>query len=243
MSLKIAPVISRQPQNVPPTLDFWQLRREGIEYIIRLGSDFWTDYNLHDPGITMLEVLCWAITDLGYRTQLPIGDLIADKTGRFAPADMPTPDAVLACNPVTVNDFRKVLIDIDGVRNAWIEVDRMGEFPFKIAGSKIVQSSETDVKRLVLNGLYKIQIDLDDLCDCGTPNEIIDRVRTTLSRYRNLCEDFTPIETVKTAKIQLCMGVDIADDADPNDVAAAILLDTPILSQNVCRAFLQKHRV
>ena len=30
------------------------LRQKGLEYIEKLGSRLWTDYNIHDPGITML---------------------------------------------------------------------------------------------------------------------------------------------------------------------------------------------
>ncbi len=44
-------------------LDYDTLRREGIKHIERPGSTFWTDYNTHDPGITILEQLCYAITN------------------------------------------------------------------------------------------------------------------------------------------------------------------------------------
>ncbi len=47
-------------------LDFEFLRKQGIEYIESLGSALWTDFNTHDPGITILEILCYAITDLGF---------------------------------------------------------------------------------------------------------------------------------------------------------------------------------
>ncbi|MEN0047012.1 MAG: hypothetical protein AAF806_08150, partial [Bacteroidota bacterium] len=50
------------------TLDFNALREEGTAYIAQLGHELWTDFNTHDPGITMLEVLCYAINDLAYRT-------------------------------------------------------------------------------------------------------------------------------------------------------------------------------
>ncbi|MCI5210374.1 MAG: hypothetical protein D3910_16660, partial [Candidatus Electrothrix sp. ATG2] len=48
-------------------LDFHSLRQEGIRHIERIGNKFWTDYNTHDPGITILEQLCYALTDLLYR--------------------------------------------------------------------------------------------------------------------------------------------------------------------------------
>ena len=48
-------------------LDFDFLREQGIKYIEALGSKLWTDYNSHDPGITMLEVLSYA--DQGNESQ------------------------------------------------------------------------------------------------------------------------------------------------------------------------------
>ncbi len=49
----------------PAYLDFNRLRETGIKHLEELGSDLWTDFNLHDPGITILETLVYALTDLG----------------------------------------------------------------------------------------------------------------------------------------------------------------------------------
>ena len=57
-----------------------QLYALGLKHIQRLSSEIWTDYNLHDPGITTLELLCYALTDLSYRASFPIADLLATKT-------------------------------------------------------------------------------------------------------------------------------------------------------------------
>ena len=32
----------------------------------RLCGDQWSDFNSHDPGITILEQLCFALTELGF---------------------------------------------------------------------------------------------------------------------------------------------------------------------------------
>ncbi len=61
--------ISKRPPE-DPSLDFERMREEGIEYIQKLSGQLWTDYNLHDPGVTILEVLCYALTDMGYRVNL-----------------------------------------------------------------------------------------------------------------------------------------------------------------------------
>lgn len=110
--------IPRKPV-YPPSMDYGLLRREGLRHLERLGSAIWTDYNSHDPGVTMLEVLCYALTDLGYRAQLPAEDLFLPSGKRRRPFF--TASEILPNAPVTALDFRKLLIDIDGVKNAWLE--------------------------------------------------------------------------------------------------------------------------
>jgi hypothetical protein len=114
----------------PPSMDWNLLRREGIKHIERLGSMVWTDYNVHDPGITILEVLCYALTDLGYRANLPAADIFSGIEGK------PFYSAVeiLPCRPVTALDLRKVLIDIPGVQNAWVEQMEEPEVRFWFGG-------------------------------------------------------------------------------------------------------------
>src|SRR5579863_4449357 len=87
----------------PPYLDFNTLRTNAINYLGPITSKYWTDYNIHDPGITTLEALMYAIMDLGYRANLPIGSLLATPAG--------TPDSnfftaaeILGCNPATILD-------------------------------------------------------------------------------------------------------------------------------------------
>jgi hypothetical protein len=66
-------------------LDYNFLRREGIRHLERLAGPLWTDFNLHDPGITILEQLCYALTDLSYRIAYDLKDLLA--TGEREPVD------------------------------------------------------------------------------------------------------------------------------------------------------------
>lgn len=107
-----------------PSENYGLLRKQGIEHIEKLASKLWTDYNVHDPGITTLEMLSYAITDLGYRTRYPIEDILAEAPAE-PPADIQnffTSREILPCNPVSKNDFRAVMIDVPGVKNAWLEM-------------------------------------------------------------------------------------------------------------------------
>ena len=44
--------IPKRPLVQSESLDYARLRKQGVDYIASLGSDFWTDFNVHDPGIT-----------------------------------------------------------------------------------------------------------------------------------------------------------------------------------------------
>ena len=54
--------------------------RDSLAEVRRLSSALWTDHNTHDPGVTTLEVLCYAITDLAYRTDFATADLLAGQS-------------------------------------------------------------------------------------------------------------------------------------------------------------------
>lgn len=124
--------MSEQSTTIPktpklqPAEDFYALRREGIGFIEQMGSHLWTDYNTHDPGITILDALCYAMTDLAYRTRWAIEDLLASAMPAANP-EQPYPNqpfftarTILTVNPWTPDDFRRLLIDLDLVRNAWV---------------------------------------------------------------------------------------------------------------------------
>ncbi len=117
----ISTVITQTDPDLPEFLDFEILRKEGLEHIGALAGKIWTDHNAHDPGITILEVLVYALMDLGYKTNLPFTDIITPKEGSDTDDNFLTPLAILTVNPATITDYRKLLLEIEGVKNAWLE--------------------------------------------------------------------------------------------------------------------------
>lgn len=108
---------------LPPELksqDFTFLREAGLEKIRQIASQTWTDHNVHDPGITMLEAFCYAMTEAGLRTGMPMQDLLASASA-MAPQEFFSPRMVLPSSPVTALDFRKVLLDHHLIQNAWVQ--------------------------------------------------------------------------------------------------------------------------
>lgn len=115
-------IIQKEPQREPDQ-DFTALRRKGIELIEQMSRRWWTDYNSHDPGVTILEALCYAITDLGYRIGWDIADLLQNPPGDgMDNAIQPffTAREILTVNPLTADDLRRLLIDHKGISKAWI---------------------------------------------------------------------------------------------------------------------------
>lgn len=112
-------------QALPPALDYAALRAEGLACLQQLSGQTWTDYNDHDPGVTLLEALCFALTDVGYRAALPVPTLLAPAAPGAPAADLLVPaHHAFANHPVTPNDYQKLLLDrFHGqLRNAWVSV-------------------------------------------------------------------------------------------------------------------------
>jgi uncharacterized protein YegP (UPF0339 family) len=162
--MKQPATINRNPV-LTNSQDYAKLRKEGLDHIERLSSDLWTDYNSHDPGITLLELLCYAITDVGWRTRYPVKDFLADRAAGSPSGSRQfyTAREILTSTPVTINDFRKLLIDIRGVKNAWIEpVDSPGPDIFiNHRRSRLQYEPEENLQKLNIRGLYNVLLELD----------------------------------------------------------------------------------
>ncbi|MDQ6969602.1 MAG: hypothetical protein Q9M16_03735 [Mariprofundus sp.] len=118
------PVYIDKNKPKPASQDYTFLRKKGIEHIEALAGSVWTDYNIHDPGITILEMIAYAITELGYRTNFKIEDILSELSldGLDYKDDLFTAREILTCNAVTLEDFRKIMIDVEGVKNAWLNI-------------------------------------------------------------------------------------------------------------------------
>lgn len=77
------------------------LLNEGIRLLQQYAGKLWTDYNEHDPGLTILEELCYVIAELFQRAELPIADLLtrADGTSMAQDNAIYTASEILHNNP------------------------------------------------------------------------------------------------------------------------------------------------
>lgn len=209
-----------------PAMDYAYLRSEGIRLLERLGAQVWTDFNAHDPGITILEQLCYAITDLGYRINYDIKDLLAG--GDEDPyRSLYSPAKILTMAPVTLTDLRKLVIDVPGVKNAWIEPITNtspglfydpSELELYLEGSAPQPPHRLPVP---LRGLYSILIETDESLGLH-PADILPEVNRRLHACRTLGEDFTPPSILRGQSIIIHAKIEIGSVEDPERLLAQI---------------------
>src|SRR5689334_17535296 len=155
---------SRTPPTLPlgplehVSMDYARLREEGLRLLGRLAGAQWTDFNTHDPGITILEQLCYAITDLGYRTAYSMPELLAGREPW-----LPGPEAILTTDPVTLADVRKLALDVEGIGNAWVEASGDAAVPFfhhAPSGELRLRPdpAEPDAAPVQLHGLHRLTV-------------------------------------------------------------------------------------
>ncbi|MCF6350625.1 MAG: hypothetical protein L3J23_06280 [Flavobacteriaceae bacterium] len=218
------------PKNISTKddLDFSFLKEKGIAYIEQLGGSLWTDFNSHDPGITMLEMLSYAITDLGMRIDMPIKNLLTttDSTKNLN-TQFYKASEIFPTKPVTLLDYRKLFIDIDGVKNCWLRPHKKVVYvnckddELSYDKEKFSDISSNFKRDFILNGLYDILVDLEEGKSITTIRKLI---RKKYHAHRNLCEDLICINEVPQQMISVCANIEVEKTADEELVNAKILL-------------------
>ena len=217
--------------------DFDALRLRAIGTLQRLAGQTWTDHNSHDPGITLLEAVCYAITDLAYRTEHPVADLlaslpVADGQPPSATAGLFTPAQVLPSGPVTADDLRRIVIDLPGVRNAWVEPVHAALASHDAAQallSPVAQGADgaearsgPNVQWLRPRGLQRVLIEksgLDADVDGGALELL---VAQRLQQWRALGEDIAEIRVLDRLPVALDGRIELATGADGAETLAAV---------------------
>ncbi len=203
-----------------PGLDYVFLKETGTTIIQELAGQIWTDYNEHDPGVTTLEQLCYALTELSYRAELPLPDLLTDtRSGWIDPHRQALfiPRRIFPCNPVTVADYRKLIVDrVPEVCNVWLAPTRDNDCPDGV------------------EGLYDIRLNVPGINGCSTdpdlqPAQIIDRVRRVYSRHRGLCEDVASILILESLPTTVFADVTLNATGAADVVLADLFFRTGLL--------------
>ncbi len=189
-------------QDLLRSMDYFFLRKEGIRYVQELSGKIWTDYNEHDPGVTILEQCCFALTDLAYRTNTSIEKILfsnGDKRQIAASNGLYAPEEILLSSDVTLLDHKIFFLDkLKNISNVWFR---------KAEGIDI-------------NGLYDIIV--QPVSDQIQESEIEKNVRELFAANRNLCEDINKVIILEPEDLELSVTIDVYEEYGVEEVLAEI---------------------
>lgn len=209
-----------------PAMDYSLLRQEGIRQLERLAKQLWTDFNTHDPGITLLEQICYALTDLAYRINYSVPDLLSSQ-GVDTYASLYTPAQILPSYPVTLNDLRKLVIDVNGVKNAWLDKAQAIPLYFDACTNTLcIQKQAITAEPIDLQGLYQVGFEIFEWLTVAGAAEyqetILWHVAHRLRVHRGLGEDFATIQPLDPQDIQVQAWIEIDAVEEANSMLLAI---------------------
>ena len=221
---------------LPGPMEYDQLLEYGLAHIRQIGSGSWTDFNAHDPGVTILEALTLALNDLSYRSSAAMADLLTrpggsapSLEGALFPADVILPNA-----PTTPDDYRKLILEnIPGIRNVWLRETTRGLLIPHIP-------NKTTSRSTTLQGYYNILVELeglntmkDDPAVLAVVGKDIDgkviadhigednvkalfrhSILSLLRKHRNIGEDFLDVTFLRPVEVGICAEIEIDSDVD-----------------------------
>lgn len=190
---------------------FEQLRRDGIAYAQQFSGRLWSDYNLHDPGVTILEQLCYALTDLIHRADLDVADYLANADGEldFEQLALHRPENIFPARPTTLADYRRAILKtVRELENLWLT-------PCSGAGA----SGNS-------RGLYHITLKLAHGVTQEQQAAVIEKVFRYYNSIRNLCEGIATITVVRDDDYELCAEIEVQSGRRPADMLAEIYFES-----------------
>ena len=201
-----------------PEFDFDALRLEGVEFLQKICGSNWTNFNIQDPGVTILEQIVFTLSEMGYKTSFGIENYLAGDKGTidYESQGMILPEKILPSAPVTENDFAKSLyLSIPEISNVKINANGFG---------------------------YKITIVPIGSEDSHLEESIKERVEKFWKENHNLCDALEEIEIKWKKKCYLDGRIVISTTIPVEDTlkqiyeVAASFLSTKIQFQNYAEA-------
>jgi|GEM_PF-5753207 len=185
-----------------PPLDFHSLRLRGLEWAQTYAGEVWTDYNIHDPGVTLLEALAYGLTDLAYRVDFETADLLTGPGNSLdlAALGLLPPEEALPSRPATLEDWRAVILDVDpAIDNAWVD------------------AQPDDAGRL------RVGLQAHGLTDQAARAALLARVWGAAQANRNAGEDVVAVGFVREIPCGLELAAEVERDREPAEIAADVL--------------------
>ncbi|WP_105170025.1 hypothetical protein [Pseudoalteromonas sp. T1lg23B] len=196
---------------LPKALQFTFLKNAGITTLKALAGASWSNYNDSDPGVTILEQIVFALTELGYVNTFDIADVLTQPDGSIDyQQQFYAIDEILTTGPISTADYRKLVVDnISEIDNVYLQ-------PISLSDQ--------------LTGLYQVWLYAPHLPTQMTAQTQVQAqqalcrsVYQLLNKHRNLGEYFLMPQVLRTNTVTLSGEVLLTQDADPEQVHVDIM--------------------
>ena len=189
--------ISRQPEDEL----YADLQKRTLDELQNLSGNVWTDYNPHDPGVTIADIANYALTELAYKLGFDLEDYLTDNNGKY-PVEkygLFTDEEVYPVSAVTEDDYRKLIL---------------AQFPV-VENVKV----ETDCE----HGIYHFRLRLSPFFKGP---DITERVRRFFHKHRNLCENVGEVTIDEPKNLLFSADMEIEAGSDATDVLVQVFYTT-----------------
>ncbi len=177
---------------------FSALQKKSLEEFQRLSGEVWTDFNPHDPGVTIADITNYALTELDYKLGFNLQDYLTDSQGKFSPEQygLYFPKEVYPTMPVTLADYKKLLY---------------ARFP-TLDNIRVMCDTKT--------GEYTIEVQQSPF---DTTADVEKQIYQCFHAHRNLCENLRKVELKKAVNhLTLHTEMELKPGADATDVLAQV---------------------
>ncbi|WP_431046490.1 hypothetical protein [Roseateles sp. L2-2] len=222
MTVKLSPTTDEERD-----VGFDGLRARGIDLLQKLSGGIWTDHNLHDPGITMLEQLCFGLTDVVYRAGFPVADHLTGPDGAidYEALSLHPPAEVFPCRPTTPADYRRHLLDATpGLDDATLVPEPgTGLYRLQLQLSRDPAGSSGSSGSAGSAGSSTGSASGGAASSGDSADERVAAARAAYFERRNLGEDLHPdIVRMRDVPCDLHADIDIAGPRDGVDILAEV---------------------
>ena len=188
------------------------LQDNALEAVQLLSDKIWTDYNEHDPGVTILDQLNYVLWELDYQLSFNLEDYLTTITGRFDPEThgLFRSSQVFSISPVTIDDYRRLIFEeFDDIEDVQIERHK---------------AELTDLYSC--DGLYDIKIQLNLWSNNSIRQRYVrNKVKALFHANRNLCESLNRIDFVDWQQLDIEAELEMDIQADVSALLASIYIE------------------
>ncbi|MDO6686774.1 MULTISPECIES: hypothetical protein [unclassified Agarivorans] len=189
-------------------LDYKELYTQGLVLVQQLSGDSWTDYNVHDPGVTLLEHLCFALSDLSYRASFSPQSYLNDSGAEqdYNQYNLFDHATVSKIHPNNGNDLRQLLLN---------EIDSLEDV-------LVLSKNDSSLNYLKLTLYISIRPDLSNKISEALIEQTRSQIQVLYAKNRCLNQDLDAIEICENQFYQLSAVVELISELGPAELLAEI---------------------